>query len=95
MYNEEINKLREAKNKLQAEGTMDVEGQSSDTSIQLSAVDEQIKWIEKNQDAEAEDYKTHKKELEEIVQPIISKLYQGAPPPEGGAPGGEEEKDEL
>jgi len=63
-----------------------------------AAVEEQIKWLEKNQDADSEDYKAHKKELEEIVQPIVGKLYQGgAPPPgeEGGAAGEEEERDEL
>jgi heat shock protein 5 len=62
------------------------------------AVEEQIEWLESNQDAESEDYKTHKKELEAIVQPIVGKLYEGGeggappPPPEGGE---EEEKDEL
>ncbi|KAG0722444.1 Endoplasmic reticulum chaperone BiP [Chionoecetes opilio] len=61
------------------------------------AIDEKIKWLEDNPDSEAEDYKAQKKELEDIVQPIIAKLYQGA----GGAPPtgeeGEEEfdKDEL
>jgi len=62
-----------------------------------AALDEQIKWLEKNQDADVEDFKSHKKALEEIVQPIISKLYKdGAPPTDGaGAGGEEEEKDEL
>ena len=65
-----------------------------------TAVEEQISWLESNQDADSEDFKTHKKELEEIVQPIMSKLYQGAggPPPEGGdfGEGGEyEDRDEL
>ena len=42
------------------------------------------------QDASAEDLKAQKKEMEDIVQPIIAKLYQG----QGGAPpGGEEEED--
>ena len=42
-------------------------------------------------DASAEDLKAQKKEMEDIVQPIIAKLYQG----QGGAPppGGEEEED--
>ena len=60
------------------------------------AVEEQIEWLEANQDAEAEDYQSHKKELEGIVQPIVGKLYEGqggAPPPEGGEY--EDEKDEL
>ena len=62
-----------------------------------SAVTEQIEWLEKNQDGEAEDFKEHKKELEEIVQPIMSKLYQGAggPPPPGGEEGEGEDHDEL
>lgn len=63
------------------------------------AVNEKISWLEENQEAEGEDFKAQKKELEDIVQPIIAKLYQqgGGPPPEGGA-GPEDEdfdKDEL
>merc|ERR1711902_348839 len=50
-------------------------------------INEKIKWLEDNTDASAEDLK---KEMEDIVQPIIAKLYQG----QGGAPpGGEEEED--
>merc|ERR1711997_369084 len=47
--------------------------------------------LEDNPEAEAEDFKAQKKEMEDIVQPIIAKLYQG----QGGAPppGGEEEED--
>jgi len=60
------------------------------------AIDEKIKWLEDNPEADSEEYKAQKKELEDIVQPVIAKLYQGAggPPPTGE---GEEEfdKDEL
>jgi len=62
------------------------------------AVNEKISWLEENQEAEGEDFKAQKKELEEIVQPIIAKLYQGGPPPPGGEGEAEEEdfdKDEL
>lgn len=65
------------------------------------AVNEKISWLESNQEADDEDFKKQKKELEETVQPIIAQLYQGAggpPPEEGGeAPGGEDDmdKDEL
>nr|WAU17099.1 heat shock 70 kDa protein [Plagiodera versicolora] len=62
------------------------------------AIDEKIKWLEDNQDTEAEDYQKQKKELEEVVQPIIAKLYQGAggaPPPGPGADDDEDLKDEL
>merc|ERR1711993_5885 len=54
-------------------------------------INEKIKWLEDNPEAEAEDFKAQKKEMEDIVQPIIAKLYQG----QGGAPppGGDEEED--
>merc|ERR1712112_223303 len=64
-------------------------------------INEKIAWLEANQEAEGEEFKAQKKEMEDIVQPIIAKLYQGAggAPPEGeeGAEGGEEDydKDEL
>jgi endoplasmic reticulum chaperone BiP len=62
-----------------------------------TAIDAAIKWLEDNQDTDSEEYKKQKKTLEDVVQPIIAKLYQGqggAPPPPG--PGGDEEfKDEL
>merc|ERR1711893_124470 len=54
-------------------------------------VNEKISWLEENQEAEAEELKAQKKEMEDIVQPIIAKLYQGA----GGAPPGEDEDDEM
>merc|ERR1711902_127766 len=61
------------------------------------AVNEKISWLEENQEADDEDFKKQKKELEEIVQPIIAKLYQGgAPPPGAGEPEEEDfDKDEL
>ncbi|CAL8327199.1 unnamed protein product [Boreogadus saida] len=62
------------------------------------AVEEKIEWMESHQDSDLEEFQAKKKELEEIVQPIISKLYgsAGAPPPEGAEPEpDQEEKDEL
>uniref|UniRef100_T1GIV5 Uncharacterized protein n=1 Tax=Megaselia scalaris TaxID=36166 RepID=T1GIV5_MEGSC len=59
------------------------------------ACDEKIKWLEENPEADADTLKEKQKELEGVVNPIISKLYQQ----QGGAPptGGEDmpEKDEL
>merc|ERR1712156_118575 len=59
------------------------------------SVNEKISWLEENQEADAEDFKAQKKELEDTVQPIIAKLYQQGG--EGGSPPEEEEydKDEL
>lgn len=62
------------------------------------AVEKTISWMDKNNEASAEDLKKQKKELEDVVQPIVSKLYQGAGGQEGqqqqqgGAPPNEEEK---
>jgi endoplasmic reticulum chaperone BiP len=59
---------------------------SEDKETVEKAVEEQIKWLESNQGAEVEELKEHKKQLEEIVTPIMTKLYGqggagGAPPP--------------
>jgi len=59
-------------------------------------IDEKLKWLETNQDAESDEFKAQKKEIEDLVQPIIAKLYQGAggpPPPEGGSEGGHDEEE--
>merc|ERR1711910_5332 len=77
-------------------------GKLSDEEISKieEVINEKISWLEGNQDASAEETKVQKKEMEDIVQPIIAKLYQGA----GGAPPGEDaggdgeedyDKDEL
>ena len=58
-------------------------------------VNEKIAWLEENQEADAEELKAQKKEMEDIIQPIIAKLYQGAggAPGEGEEEGGEDEED--
>ena len=61
-----------------------------------TAVTEEIEWLEAHQEASVEDFQAHKKALEEIVQPITSKLYGDAPPPTEET-GGEDDydRDEL
>jgi len=54
-----------------------------DTETINDAVEKGIEWLEENQEADVDEYKEQKKEVEEIVSPIISGLYG-----EGGAPGG-------
>jgi len=62
-----------------------------------NAVEEKIKWLESNSNAEVDEFKDQKKQLEEIVNPIMTKFYQqsgGAG--QGQGPSGEsEDKDEL
>merc|ERR1712033_154140 len=55
----------------------------------LEACNEAIKWLDANQLGEKEEYEHKQKEIEQICNPIITKMYQaagGAPP--GGMPGG-------
>uniref|UniRef100_A0A8C2K8G3 Endoplasmic reticulum chaperone BIP n=1 Tax=Cyprinus carpio TaxID=7962 RepID=A0A8C2K8G3_CYPCA len=68
---------------------------SEDKETIEKAVEEKIEWLESHQEADLEDFQAKKKELEEIVQPIVSKLYgsAGGPPPEEGEDQGD--KDEL
>ncbi|XP_033842222.1 heat shock 70 kDa protein 1-like [Periophthalmus magnuspinnatus] len=46
----------------------------------LDKCDETMSWLDSNQLAEVEEYQHKQKELEKVCNPIISKLYQGAPP---------------
>ncbi|XP_048042470.1 endoplasmic reticulum chaperone BiP-like [Megalobrama amblycephala] len=68
---------------------------SEDKEAIEKAVKRKIKWLESHQEAELKDIQAKKKELEEVMQPIVSKLYGsvgGLPPEEGDEQG---EKDEL
>jgi len=59
-----------------------------------NAIEEKIKWLESNVEAEVEDFKQQKKELEEIVHPIMSKFYQNSGQQENGSgPGSADESD--
>ncbi len=41
-----------------------------------SVIEKQMKWLESNQDAEVDELKAHKKQMEEIVTPIITQFYE-------------------
>eukprot|EP01111_Echinosteliopsis_oligospora_P011135 TRINITY_DN35_c0_g1_i2.p1 TRINITY_DN35_c0_g1~~TRINITY_DN35_c0_g1_i2.p1 ORF type:complete len:658 (-),score=200.98 TRINITY_DN35_c0_g1_i2:173-2146(-) len=54
-----------------------------------NAVDDTIKWLDANQSAAKEEFDHRMSELEKIVNPIMTRLYQGgAGGAEGGFPGG-------
>jgi len=68
------------------------------------AVEEKIKWLDAHASAETEEFKEQKKALEEIVNPIMTKLYQNTGGAGGAGAGGSgeegsssstDEKDEL
>ena len=54
-------------------------------------IEEGLKWLEDTESDEADIYKNKQKELEELVNPLMQKLYSSQGPPEGmpeGMPGG-------
>uniref|UniRef100_A0A8D8ZYW4 Endoplasmic reticulum chaperone BIP n=1 Tax=Cacopsylla melanoneura TaxID=428564 RepID=A0A8D8ZYW4_9HEMI len=82
------------KNQLQDKDKLGAKISDAEKATMEEAIDEKIKWLDENQDADGPEFTKKKKELEDVVQPIIAKLYQGAggaPPP----PGGDAGKDEL
>jgi len=52
------------------------------------AIDEAIAWLDTNQLAEADEFEDKMKELENVCNPIIAKMYQGGA---GDAAGGMDE----
>jgi len=54
-----------------------------------TAVEETISWLDDNSDADKEDYEAQKKKLEEVVHPIVSKVY-----PDGAGAGAAPEEDD-
>jgi L1 cell adhesion molecule like protein len=51
------------------------------------AIDDTVAWLDKNQEAEEEEFNHKQKELEGVAMPIMQKLYAGAGGA-GGMPGG-------
>ena len=74
------------KNQLKDEKGLGGKLDESDKSEVENAVQAALDWLESNQTADKEDFEQQKKDLEAIVQPIVSKLY-GA----GGAGGSDDD----
>ncbi|RKP13390.1 70 kDa heat shock protein 3 [Piptocephalis cylindrospora] len=54
-----------------------------------TAITEAIKWLDDNQEGDKEEYESRQKELEELANPIMMKMYgDGAGGMPGGMPGG-------
>ena len=51
-------------------------------------VNETVEWMDSNMSASTEEFKDKKKEVEEVLAPLMSKLYAGAGGPSGDVPGG-------
>ncbi len=63
------------KSQLNNEEKLGEELSSDDKKTIEGAVEEQIKWLESNEGAEVAELKQHKKQLEQIVAPIINKSH--------------------
>merc|ERR1712226_475309 len=59
----------------------------SDKKMINDKCDDCIKWLDANQTAEKDEFEDKQKELEQICNPIIQKLYGQAGGAEGGAGG--------
>merc|ERR1711879_295738 len=63
--------------------------EADDKQKVLDTVKEHQAWLDGNQDASAEEYESRYKDLEQLFQPIMTKVYQKANPGgQGGMPGG-------
>lgn len=61
----------------------------------VSLIDETLDWLEENPEADGEEYSAKQKEVEQVANPIMRKVYQGSGAP--GASGDDEDfgDDEL
>ena len=55
-------------------------------------VDEKLDWLKDHDEATAEEFNAAKKDIEEVANPIIAKLYSNAPPPEEESHTGHEDE---
>ena len=60
---------------------------AEDMTVVKTKVDETLSWLEENQTAEKDEFEHHRKELEGVVNPVMSKLY-AQPGATDGMPGG-------
>jgi heat shock protein 1/8 len=61
---------------------------SGDAEKLKTAVDECINWLDHSHEASKDEYEQRQKELEEVANPIMRKLYSQGGAPGGGMPGG-------
>ena len=62
-------------------GIVDKIAEAEKTEL-VSLIDESLDWLEENPEADADEYKAKQKEVEQVANPIMKKVYGS-----GGAPG--------
>ncbi|CAI5740321.1 unnamed protein product [Hyaloperonospora brassicae] len=58
------------------EGKLDDKIEEDDKDTVLTAVQDAMDWLEDNQEADKEDFEAKQKEVEKLVNPIMSKVYE-------------------
>jgi len=59
----------------------------------VSLIDETLDWLEENPEAEADEFAEKQKEVEQVANPIMKKVYQGKGAPGGASPDSEDDSD--
>jgi len=88
-----VKKTTEAKNglesyaytlKRQVEDKEQLGGKISDDDKEkvLKIVEEKLEWLKDHEEATSEEFDAQKKEIEEVANPIVAKLYESSPPGE-------------
>jgi heat shock protein 5 len=65
--------------------------EAAEKSELVSLIDETLDWLEENPEAEADEFNAKQKEVEQVANPIMKKVYQGKGAP--GSAGGDEDSD--
>jgi len=61
----------------------------------ISLIDETLDWLEENPEAESEEFAAKQKEVEQVANPIMKKVYGGQAPGGGGSDDGDDFDEEL
>ena len=70
--------------KRQVEDKEQLGGKISDEDKEkiVNIVEEKLDWLKDHEESSAEEFDAQKKEIEEVANPIVAKLYGNAPPTE-------------
>ena len=56
----------------------------------MAMIDEALDWLEENPEADAEEFQEKQKEVEQVINPIMRKVYA-----DGGMGGDDEDEDDF
>jgi molecular chaperone DnaK (HSP70) len=83
--------LYSLKNSLEDESVSDAVSIEDKKEV-MDLIDETLDWMEENPEASKEDYDDHKKEVEQVANPLMRQFYGGG---HGNGGNGDEEFDDA